>query len=198
MLWTVAAPPPRLRALGGDSRERGKSRAGQAGAPGRGNHPLPGGGLGGGRLGALSSSPHLPGLDPRFAEARFNLALLHAAQGSHAEAIALLREGLRRQPDNRPTRQLLAWELATAPDPRLRNGAEALRLAQGAMQEAGPQALHVLAAARAETGRFEEALRTAREAAARAGSAGLKEDAGRIREAIARYERGEPMRSPGK
>lgn len=138
------------------------------------------------------------GLDPRLAEARFNLALLHAAQGSHAEAIALLREGLRRQPDDQPTRQLLAWELATAPDPRLRNGAEALRLAQGAMQEAGPQALHVLAAALAETGRFEEALRTAREAAARAGSAGLKEDAERIREAIARYERGAPMRSPGK
>jgi tetratricopeptide (TPR) repeat protein len=138
------------------------------------------------------------GLDPRLAEARFNLALLHTALGSHAEAIALLREGLRRQPDDRPARLLLAWELATAPDPRLRNGAEALRLAQGAVQEAGPQALHVLAAALAETGRFEEALRTAREAAARAESAGLKEDAQRIREAIARYARGEPMRSPAR
>ena len=137
-------------------------------------------------------------LNPRLAEARFNLALLHTIQGGHAEAIALLREGLRHQPDDLPTRQLLAWELATAPDPKLRNGPEALRLAQDAAQGDDPQGLHVLAAALAETGRFEEALRTARQAAARAASAGMKEDAERIREAAARYERREPMRSPAR
>ena len=138
------------------------------------------------------------GLNPRLAEARFNLALLHTIQGNHAEAIALLREGLRHQPDDLATRQLLAWELATAPDAKLRNGPEALRLARGAALGDDPQGLHVLAAALAEAGRFEEALRTARQAAARAGSAGLKEDAERIREAISRYERGEPLRSPAR
>ena len=60
----------------------------------------------------------------------------------------------------------LAWVLATAPDPNLRDGAEALRLAEQAANDsatASPRVLDALGAACAECGRFEEAaLRAAR------------------------------------
>jgi protein O-mannosyl-transferase len=62
---------------------------------------------------------------------------------------------------------MLAWELATARDASLRNGARALSLATLANQLSGdgdPMILRTLAAASAETGNFEQAAATARRA----------------------------------
>jgi TPR repeat protein len=53
----------------------------------------------------------------------------------------------------------IAWILATAPDARVRNGAEALRLAQQAVETgADGVAIDTLAAAFAEVGLFEKAV----------------------------------------
>jgi hypothetical protein len=62
----------------------------------------------------------------------------------------------------------LGWILSTSPDSSIRNGAEATVLAVHARELDGgrdPFTPMVLAAAYAETGQFEEALRTADEAA---------------------------------
>jgi WD40 repeat protein len=65
--------------------------------------------------------------------------------------------------------KLLSWHWATSPDPDERDGQGALRLAERAVQLTNRQdadPLHILAAAYAETGQFDKAVRTAREALA--------------------------------
>jgi hypothetical protein len=63
----------------------------------------------------------------------------------------------------------LAWSLATDPDPALRNGAEAFRLASACVEATDRQEpfyLSTLAAACAENGQFMLAIRTDQEALA--------------------------------
>lgn len=67
-------------------------------------------------------------------------------------------------PDEPQAAAALAWVRATAPDAALRNGAEAVRLAEAAVATSpspSAYALDALAAAYAESGRFEEAARYA-------------------------------------
>ncbi len=61
----------------------------------------------------------------------------------------------------------IAWELATNPNASIRNGAEAVELAERAAELSDrrePAILGTLAAAYAEAGRFVQALETARKA----------------------------------
>jgi Flp pilus assembly protein TadD len=93
-----------------------------------------------------------------------------------------------------------AWALATNPNPALRNGAQALGLARQACQatENGrPDFLDTLAAAYAETGRWDEAATTARRALTLAERQD-RERARAIRERLRLYETGRPFREgPG-
>src|SRR6185436_842623 len=62
----------------------------------------------------------------------------------------------------------LAWMLATHPDATIRNSEEAVRLATRACELTGhkePMFIGTLAAAYAEAGRFDDAVRTGNEAA---------------------------------
>lgn len=118
--------------------------------------------------------------------------------GRSVEAVAVLR-ALARTPADRETKLRLAWTLATARDPLARNGAEALTIAVALDSESkgrDPRARDVLAAALAETGRTAEAAALVREIAealeARSDAAGAR----KWRADQARYERGEPTRSP--
>jgi hypothetical protein len=91
----------------------------------------------------------------------------------------------------------LSWVLATHPDTRIRNGAEALRLATNANQAAmQPEAwlLDVLAAAHAENGDYTEAAAAARQAAALAERAGLAEMMAEISSRAKLYEQQKPYR----
>ena len=93
------------------------------------------------------------------------------------------------------TREALA--LATHPDPQARSGAVALLLARQACRAPGgrtPEALDALAAALAETGQFEEAARTAREAAALARAEGNSELAAGLEQRQRLYEARQPYR----
>ena len=68
----------------------------------------------------------------------------------------------------------LAWIYATCPEPAVRNGAEAVRLAEHACQlseRRSVEFLDTLAAAYAETGRFPDAIKTAEETRALAEAA---------------------------
>jgi len=118
--------------------------------------------------------------------------------GRSVEAVTVLRE-LARAPDDRDSKLRLAWTLATAHDPRARNGPEAVTIASALDQEArgrDPRARDVLAAALAESGRTAEAAAIVRAIAealeARSDAAGAR----KWRADQARYERGEPTRSP--
>jgi tetratricopeptide (TPR) repeat protein len=103
-------------------------------------------------------------LKPSFAKAHQNLGLVLEGQGRAGDAANEYREALRWSGDAPDVERRLAWILATDPDPGIRNGAEAVRLAQAASAATGdktPQSLDVLAAAYAEAGRFDDAVRTA-------------------------------------
>ncbi len=84
-----------------------------------------------------------------------------AKAGRIAEAIACLRQAVAKNPRFVPGLNALAWHLATASDPALRNGAEALRTAEFFLEAPGarenPEFLLTLAAAQAGEGRKVEA-----------------------------------------
>jgi tetratricopeptide (TPR) repeat protein len=85
-----------------------------------------------------------------------------AAQSSYTETA--LRESLKQNPDRPECLANLAWFLATYPDPQVRNGNEATQIAMRACQETTykiPFCVAALAAAYAETGQFDDAIKMA-------------------------------------
>ena len=100
--------------------------------------------------------------------------LLMMGRSSFGASIRVLREALEYAPDHLGVTVNLAYLLAACPDGNLRNGTEAVQLAERVCQATAyrnPQALDALAAAYAETGRFDEAVRMADQALQIAGSA---------------------------
>jgi len=104
---------------------------------------------------------------PDYAEAQNNLGATLLKKGAVDEAIAHYQKALQIKPNYLEVQNNLAWVLAIAPQASLRNGHQAVELAQRANQLAGgenPIILRTLAAAYAEAGRFPEAEATARRA----------------------------------
>lgn len=120
---------------------------------------------------AMASYAQSLRLDPGQASVYGQLGAALLKTGRSAEAALRFRESLRLRPGWFEPMHRLAWILATDPDPSLRDGDEALRLAEGAVAQAGRKhaaAMDALAAALAEAGRYDEARATALEAAAAA------------------------------
>lgn len=137
-------------------------------------------------------------LDGRHLAALYNLGAALAQMGEHAVAVARLREGLRLAPNSSRFVSLLAWELATAPDAAVRDGAEAHALAErlAAAYPEDPSTLDLLAAALAEKGDYEGAARAARRGLELAMAAGQGALAQQIRARLRGYESGRPYRQP--
>jgi spermidine synthase len=135
---------------------------------------------------------------PTFAKAHRNLGLTLEGLGRTSEAAGEYRETLRITPDAQDVEERLAWILATDPDSAVRNGAEAVRLSEAANAATGgrdPHALDVLAAAYAEAGRFDDAVRAATRALDLAGaSAGAEARHGAERR-LGLYRAGRPFRN---
>jgi tetratricopeptide (TPR) repeat protein len=122
-------------------------------------------------------------------------------KGEAAEALAEWRRVLAAAPDHVAVLEQIARLLATSPEPSLRNGAEAVALAERAAELTGgrqPQILDTLAAAYAEAGRFAEALETARRALALAEASGNAALAGTLQTRLALYASGKPLREAGR
>jgi tetratricopeptide (TPR) repeat protein len=88
-------------------------------------------------------------------------------EGRAGGAIFFYREAVRINPNDVASCNNLAWLLATSADASLRNGADAVRFAQHACDLTGdtePAIVGTLAAAYAESGRFDEAIATAEKA----------------------------------
>ncbi|MCP5114767.1 MAG: tetratricopeptide repeat protein, partial [bacterium] len=143
--------------------------------------------------------PHLERaleLNPGLTEAHQNLGdILHYLKGRTPEALAHWRTVLSADPNHVLVLQQTARVLATSSDASLRNGAEAVALAERAGQLSGgqdPMVLDTLAAAYAEAGRFPEAVETARRALALATEANVAQA---IKSKIALYEKETPYRA---
>ena len=134
---------------------------------------------------------------PGFAEAHDRLAQALSQQHKSKEAIPHYREALRLKPDFADALNELAWILATAPDPGLRSGTEAVQLAKRACeltQNRQAAFLTTLSAAYAETGRFPDAIATAQIAGKLAQTAGQKKIADQDGELLKLYQAGCPFR----
>ena len=136
-------------------------------------------------------------LSPDNADARANLGSVFLAKGRVRDAIAQYRDVLRIAPHNVAAQSNLAWLLATAADPSLRNGSEAVLLAERAESESSRSENHatvlrILAAAYAETGRFVEAKKTAEQALQAAQMQGNSTLSSALRDEISLYELGLP------
>jgi len=107
-------------------------------------------------------------INPGSAEAHCNLGtMLYYSHARVQEALAQWREALRLDPNFAPAMIQAAHALAASPEASDRNGAEAVKLAERAVQLTGarsPVYLDTLAAAYAEAGRFPEAIEAARRA----------------------------------
>lgn len=138
-------------------------------------------------------------LDPKFMPARFELATVFLEMSRPAEAAEQYREVLRSRPDSVPALNNLAWLLATHPDERVRNGIEAVALAERAValtRGDAPAILGTLAAAYAEAGRFADAIAAAEKARALAESKGDAGLASKNASLLELYRAGKPYREP--
>ncbi len=143
-------------------------------------------------------------IKPDYAEAQYDLGccLLLLRTGRANEAFAHLQKALEIKPDLAETfdpavNNNLAWSLATDPDVSKRNGALAVKLAEGACRRTHFQEttmVRTLAAAYAEDGRFDDAIDAAQKAHALAFKSGEYELLGKIQEQLALYHNHQPYR----
>ena len=126
-----------------------------------------------------------------------NLATMQAQLGNRAGQVAALRKSLELDPGDTARMRQLAWVLSTAPEEQLRDGNEALALAQKVISNgpASPEAVVVLVAAQAELGQFDNARNNARALAQQLEEAGDPRAAMVKNEVLVAVEAGQPIRS---
>jgi tetratricopeptide (TPR) repeat protein len=137
--------------------------------------------------------------DPRNATAQANLANALFRIDRPDEALQHFRESVRLDPYEPRPLAGAAWILATHPDPERREPAEAVRLAERAVElsrGADPTVLSTLATAYAAADQRERALRAAELALQRAEQIGAQREAQRIRAQLESYRRSAPDATP--
>jgi tetratricopeptide (TPR) repeat protein len=146
--------------------------------------------------------PHLEQalrISPGLVEARYYLGAALTMNGRNAEALAQWRQALRQDPDDLRVLRDIAWMLATCADADFRNGAEAVTLAEHAVEltsQRDPALLATLAAAYAETGRFDRAVELEEHATNLATEEGNAPLAATLRSRIAQLQAKTPIRQP--
>ena len=132
-------------------------------------------------------------------EARSQLASLLYQTAKFGEAVAEYRQLVAARPNQPEALSNLAWLLATSPDSGVRNGTDAVRFAEQACRLTGYQRapmLGSLAAAYAETGRFEDAVAATQKAIQMAQSGGDTRFAAVNEQLLSLYRTGKPYHMP--
>jgi len=146
---------------------------------------------------ALPHYARVLAIDPGASQARFGYAMGLVRLGRWADAREWLAESVKTYPGQLGFPHALARVLAAAPDDSVRNGREALRIAQQLLQtQRSPALLETTAMAQAELGRYDEAIAAERQAMTLAQTAGQPALADRMRETLARYQQRQPSRVP--
>ena len=136
-------------------------------------------------------------IQPDSVGAHYNLAYLFQRIGRSKEALPHYRDAIRLRPDYAAAYNHLAWILATHKETRVRNGAEAVRLAEIACRLTDSKhhvPLNTLAAACAEAGNFDKAIVTAQLALDRAVLTGKTPVVEPIRDHLQLYRAKQPLR----
>lgn len=128
------------------------------------------------------------------AHATFGNLLVQKHQGR--AAIGQWERALQLNPQDKTVQANLAWALATAPDPRLRDGERAVVLAQSILkaEEKNPFYVRTFAAAYAEAGQFDDAISAAQHAYELAQRSGNRSLINELVTALARYRQHLPFR----
>jgi tetratricopeptide (TPR) repeat protein len=135
-------------------------------------------------------------LQPDNAPAQIGLATILQGTGRNSEAVIHYRKALETDTNSVMGLNNLAWILATDSDPALRNGQEAIALADRACrltQYDQAMLIGTLAAAYAEVGRFDDAVTTAQKARDVALAHGQQDLAGRNSELLKVYQSHHPF-----
>jgi arylsulfatase A-like enzyme/Flp pilus assembly protein TadD len=145
---------------------------------------------------ALETAAQVPATAPQALGA---LSRIYVRTRRFGDFARILRAAAARDPSDVAIATNLALLLASCSDASVRNGAEAVAVAERAASLSGyrrADVLATLAAAYAEAGRYEKAAGTAREARVLAEKAGTADLARFLRAQIAEYEAGKPYRDP--
>jgi superkiller protein 3 len=135
-------------------------------------------------------------INPNYAEAHNNLGTAFIRIGRVSEAVAHFRKAMTINPLNVEALNNMALVLATSPETGIRNGTEAVELAERANNLTGSGNASIsatLAAAYAEAGRFPNAVQTARRALQLATDQGNVALGDAIRTQIRLYQSGSPL-----
>jgi protein O-mannosyl-transferase len=135
-------------------------------------------------------------IKPDYAAAHYNLGNALLQKGNAAEAIRQFQQALQITPSDPEVQNNLAWLLATSAEPSLRNGKQAVDLAQKANALTGgkdPLVFDTLAAAFAEVGRFGDARESVQKAIELARVAGRQDLAAQFSGELKYYQKGLPL-----
>jgi tetratricopeptide (TPR) repeat protein len=139
-------------------------------------------------------------IQPYNAAANINIGTALLQSGQVDETVIHFQRALQVQPYNPMVLNNLARVRATSPQVRIRNGVEAVALAERACaltSDREPVVLETLACAYAETGQFEKAAAAAERAAGLALTRGWTQMAAKAREKQMLFRSRQPYRDPG-
>jgi tetratricopeptide (TPR) repeat protein len=148
--------------------------------------------------GAIEAFERVVAKEPGDLAAQYNLANAYRTNGRITDAVELYERILKLDSNMVLAANNLAWIRATHPTATLRNGAEAVRLAEDLCQKTKfeqPSFLDTLAVAYAEAGLFEKAVQTAQRAITLATQAGDRRAAAEMQRRLALFEQKQPYRS---
>jgi tetratricopeptide (TPR) repeat protein len=148
--------------------------------------------------GAIEAFERVVKEQPGDVAAQYNLANAYRTTGRITDAVALYERILKLDSNMILAANNLAWIRATHPSATLRNGTEAVRLAENLCQKTEfkqPSFLDTLAVAYAEAGQFEKAVQTAQRAIALATQAGDHRAAADMQRRLELFEQKQPYRS---
>ncbi len=135
--------------------------------------------------------------NPKNAGALMGRAGSYLSLGNHAKSIADYEQALQLGTENSTMLNNFAWVLATSPEDKLRDGKRAVELATKACELTDYKQAHILstlAAAYAESGNYEEALKWSKKAVELSKTGADKEIQENLAKELKSYEKGEPWR----